>query len=416
MMYKFVIEGGYPLKGEVKISGSKNSALAIIAATLLTEGTSVIHNVPQLRDVEAMVSVLEYIGAKISIEKNTLFIDATYLNKPEASYELVRKMRASILVAGPLIARCEEAKVARPGGCAIGPRPIDEHLNGFKALGIDINERHGYIIAKGKPIGTDINLSERSVTATENVLMLSVLAEGETRIINSASEPHVIDLANFLNKMGARIERIDGNFLIHGVKRLHPVEYTVIPDYLETGTFMIATSITSGQVFLQGAIAEHSTAEIVKLEEMGVRIKRDNNGIKVDSSNRPCACMIKTAPYPGFPTDLQPQMCSLLSLSTDTSIVEETMYEDRFNHIAELQRMGADIKVDGRIIVINGVKKLDSADVMASDIRCGAALVLAGLAAEGRTHVLRVYHIDRGYEKIENKLSKLGAVITREQS
>ncbi len=280
---------------------------------------------------------------------------------------------------------------------------------------MEIAEDHGYIIAKGKPRGTKINLSERSVTATENILMLSTFAEGETKIINSAAEPHVIDLVNFLNAMGARIENSNGLFFIKGVKKLHPVEYSVIPDYLEAGTFMIMTAITGGNVFLREAIAEHSTAEMVKLSEIGVNITKDKVGIRVKCNNRLGACLVKTAPYPGFPTDLQPQICSLLCLSDGTSVIEETMYEERFNHIAELRRMGADIKVDGRIIVINGVKKLDGAEVMASDIRCGAALVLAGLGAKERTEVLRVYHIDRGYEKLDEKLTHLGAVISREQ-
>lgn len=401
--------------GEVEISGSKNATLPIIAATLLAKGTSIIHNVPQLKDVDAMLSLMEFIGVKISRRKNKLVIDTSNVNNPEAPYELVRKMRASFLVVGPLIARCGEARVARPGGCAIGPRPIDEHLNGFKVLGVEIAEDHGYIIAKGKPRGTKINLSERSVTATENILMLSTFAEGETKIINSAAEPHVIDLVNFLNAMGARIENSNGLFFIKGVKKLHPVEYSVIPDYLEAGTFMIMTAITGGNVFLREAIAEHSTAEMVKLSEIGVNITKDKVGIRVKCNNRLGACLVKTAPYPGFPTDLQPQICSLLCLSDGTSVIEETMYEERFNHIAELQRMGADIKVDGRIIVINGVKKLDGAEVMASDIRCGAALVLAGLGAKERTEVLRVYHIDRGYEKLDEKLTHLGAVISREQ-
>ncbi|OYD14754.1 UDP-N-acetylglucosamine 1-carboxyvinyltransferase [candidate division WOR-3 bacterium JGI_Cruoil_03_44_89] len=416
-MYKFVIEGGHRLRGEVSISGSKNATLPIIAATLLTEGTSVIHNVPQLRDVDAMLAVMEYMGARISREKNKLVIDTGRVNNLEAPYELVRKMRASFLVTGPLIARFGEANVARPGGCAIGPRPIDEHLSGFEALGVEISEEHGYIIAKGKSLkGTEIYLSERSVTATENLLMASTLAEGETKIVNAATEPHIIDLIKFLNSMGAKIKESDGIFHVIGVSKLHPATYTVIPDYLEAGTLMIATAIAKGDVFLREAVAEHSSAEILKLEEMGVSIRKDVGGIYVKCNKRLRAREIKTAPYPGFPTDLQPQICSLLCFADGTSLVKETMYEDRFNHIAELQRMGADIKVDGRTIVINGVKKLDGAEVMASDIRCGAALVIAGLAASGKTKVLRVYHIDRGYERIEEKLARLGAAVVREQA
>ncbi|MEA3432690.1 MAG: UDP-N-acetylglucosamine 1-carboxyvinyltransferase [candidate division WOR-3 bacterium] len=415
-MHKFVVEGGYSLKGEVNISGSKNATLPIIAATLLAEGASVIHNVPFLRDVDTMLSVMKYMGARISREKNKLLIDTSNVNNPEAPYELVRKMRASFLVTGPLIARYGEAKVARPGGCAIGPRPIDEHLNGFRTLGVKITESHGYIVAKGRPEGEEINLSERSVTATENLLMISVLAKGETKIINAATEPHIIDLVNFLNSMGARIKEANGIFYVKGVKKLHPTTYEIIPDYLEAGTFMIASAITSGDVFLRGAIAEYSTAEILKLEEMGVKINKDASGLYVRGNRKLHSCEIRTSPYPGFPTDLQPQICSLLCLANGTSLVKETMYEDRFNHISELQRMGAEINIDKGMIVIKGVKKLDGAEVMASDIRCGAALVLAGLVAEGRTEVLRIYHIDRGYEKLEEKLTGLGAMIAREQT
>ncbi|MCD5383482.1 UDP-N-acetylglucosamine 1-carboxyvinyltransferase [candidate division WOR-3 bacterium] len=413
-MDKFIINGGYALKGEVQISGSKNASLPIIAATLLARGTSVIHNVPRLKDVKAMVSVIQFIGAEVSWEQDTLVINTSSVNRPEAPYELVRKMRASFLVAGPLIARYGSVRVARPGGCAIGPRPIDEHINGFRALGAEVIEEHGYISAKGNGLkGAEIYLSERSVTATENLLMASILADGETRIVNPATEPHVIDLVNFLVSMGGTIELSDGTFYVRGVESLHPIEYTVIPDYLETGTFMIATLITSGDVFLRGAIVKHSRAEILKLREIGAEIKKDALGIYVKYKNRVSNCQIKTSPYPGFPTDLQPQICSLLSLAEGTSLVEETMYEDRFNHIAEIQRMGADIDVENRTIVIRGVEKIDGAEVMASDIRCGAGLVLAGLAAEGRTEVHRVYHIDRGYERFEEKLRGLGAVVQR---
>lgn len=416
-MHKFVIEGGHPLKGEVRISGSKNATLPIMAATLLAKGSSVLHNVPRLKDVEAMISVLEFIGARVKVEEDKLTIDTRSVTKPEAPYELVRRMRASFLVSGPLIARCGTAKIARPGGCAIGPRPIDEHLNAFRALGVAIEESHGYIIANGNPKGAEINLSERSVTATENILMASSLGEGETRVTNSALEPHVMDLANFLNSMGARIKMVDGNFIISSVKDLHPVEYTVVSDYLETGTFMIAVTLTHGDIFLRGAVADHSSAEMTKLRELGANITKDKAGIRVNSEVRTGPCVIRTSPFPGFPTDLQPQICSLLCLSNGTSVVEETMYEDRFNHVAELQRMGAHIKVEGRTIIIDGVERLEGAETMTSDIRCGASLILAGLAADGKTQVLRVYHVDRGYENIDRKLASLGAVISRvEQS
>ncbi len=412
-MHKFVIEGGYPLRGEVGISGSKNAALPIMAATILAKGTSIIHNVPHLKDIEAMISVLEFMGARVTFDKDVLAIDASSLYKLEAPYSLVRRMRASFLVAGPLIARYGTAKIARPGGCAIGPRPIDEHLNAFKALGVEISEKHGYVVARGSPKGSEVYLSERSVTATENLIMLATLAKGNTKIVNPATEPHIFDLVNFLKEMGAKIEMSGGGFFINGVSELQPAEYTVVTDYLEAGTFMIATAITKGDVFLRGAIPSHSTAEMLKIGEIGVEIKEDKKGICIKCNKKVSACQIKTSPYPGFPTDLQPQICSLLSLAEGTSLVEETMYEDRFNHIPELQRMGADIDVESRAVVIRGVEKLDGAEVMASDIRCGAGLVLAGLAAKGRTEVLRVYHIDRGYERLEEKLEGLGAVVQR---
>ncbi len=415
-MQKFVIEGGTRLAGEVKISGSKNASLPIIAASLLAKGVTVLHNVPDLMDVRTMAKILREMGVKVDFNKGTMVIDTTGLNKPEAPYELVSTMRASILVLGPLVARCGYAKVSRPGGCVIGPRPIDEHLRGLQLLGTDIKEESGYVIAKSDILkGTEIYLNERSVTATENIMMAATLAKGETQIINCACEPHVTELANFLRKMGAKVSFREDRFIIQGTKELHPCEYSIGSDYIETGTFMIASAITMGKLFLRGANPSHSVSEIAKLREIGVEIIPDDAGILVKATKRPKSTDIKTAPYPGFPTDLQPQICSLLCLAEGTSIVHEAMYESRYTHIPELQRMGANIKIEGREAIIIGVNKLYGAKVMASDIRCGAALVLAGLAAKGTTEVRRIYHIDRGYENLEIKLQNLGANIKREE-
>jgi UDP-N-acetylglucosamine 1-carboxyvinyltransferase len=412
-MEKFIINGGIPLKGEVNISGSKNACLPIMAATLLASGKSVIHNVPVLRDVKTMCNVLRVIGAKIKFEDHTLIIDTETCDYPEAPYELVSTMRASFLVMGPLLARMGKAMVSRPGGCAIGPRLITPHIKGFEALGVKIKEEHGYINARVKGLkGSNVTLIEKSVTATENILMLSTHAEGETRIINAALEPHVIDLVRFLKKMGARI-KIEPNLIyIKGVRKLYPVEYTIIPDYIEAGTFMIAGAITRGAIRLKNTNWRDSSAELAVLRKIGIKVETDDNEIRVKGT-KIMPYDIKTAPYPGFPTDLQPQFTSLLSLAQGTSTIEETLYESRFTHIPELVRMGADIKIEGRSAIINGVNSLSGAKVMASDIRAGAALVLAGLAAKGETEISRIYHIDRGYEKIEDKLKELGADIER---
>ena len=420
-MRKFVIEGEHPLIGEVKISGSKNASLPIMAATLLAPGKHVIHNVPVLGDIKTMMRILNVTGATTNLTNHTLEIDTSGVNNPTAPYELVSTMRASFLVTGALLGRLGEARVARPGGCAIGLRPIDEHLRGFEALGAKIDEKHGVINATAKSLkGAEINLNERSVTATENILLASVAADGETHIINAAKEPHVMDLINFLTSMGAKIKLKDDIIAINGVSELHPTEYRISPDYNEAGTFMIGCAITGGGLFLRHARWEDSISEITKLQEIGVEIKNDTNGIRVTRTPhqknlgaRLKPCTIKTAPYPGFPTDLQPQITALLTIADGTSIVTEAMFEQRFNHILELQRMGAKIELEDRSAVIEGVPELLGAKVMASDIRAGAALVLAGLAAKGITEVSRIYHIDRGYENIETKLTNLGAEIKR---
>jgi len=413
-MDKFVITGGVPLKGELTISGSKNACLPIMAATLLAPGKTVLHHVPTLRDVQTMANVLRVIGAKIYKEEHTLTIDTESCDHPEAPYELVSTMRASFLVTGPLIARMGKAKISRPGGCTIGPRPIDEHLRSFKALGAKICEEHGYVYCEANTLkGKDVILNEQSVTATENIIMAATLATGTTTIINGAKEPHVRALIDFLKKTGAKIDIGAETIMVEGVQKLHPIEYTIPPDYIEQDTFMIATGLTKGDIFLKGASWEDSSSEIAKLKEAGLEIKKDPNGIRVNGDKRIKGIDLKTAPYPGFPTDIQPQMCALLSIASGTSVVTETMYVNRFTHVPELQRMGAKIKIDGRDAVIQGVEKLTGANVMASDIRAGASLLLAGLAADGFTEISRIYHIDRGYERIEEKIKEVGGNIER---
>ena len=414
-MNKFVIEGGIPLQGEVKISGSKNACLPIIAATLLAPGKHIIHNIPHIGDIRTMLRILELIGSKVNnLDNHTLIIDTSLANNPYAPYELISTMRASFLITGAMIGRFGEAHISRPGGCAIGPRPIDEHLHGFKLLGIKIKEEHGYLhLLRNHIVGGEIYLNEQSVTATENILLASVISEAETHIINGAMEPHVMELIKFLNLIGGKIKLIDDIIVIEGVLSLHPIEYTISADYIEAGSFIIATAITGGEVTLIDAKYEDSIAEIAKLQEMGVQIKKVSSGIKVKMSDSIKPCNIKTAPYPGFPTDLQPQITSLLAMANGTSIITETMYEQRFNHILELARMGAEIEIEGRNAIITGVRELSGTKVMASDIRGGAALVIAGLVAKGMTEVSRIYHIDRGYERLEAKLSQLGAKIKR---
>ncbi len=418
-MKKFVIEGGHRLEGEVKISGSKNACLPIMAATLLAPGKHLLHGVPKLGDVYTMIKILRVTGASVEFKDHTLIIDTGEINNPKVPYELVSKMRASFLITGALLGRLGEAYVARPGGCAIGPRPIDEHLHGFEMLGIEIKEEHGYINAQMgnrqlAQSNVEIHLNEQSVTATENILLASATAKGETHIINGAREPHIIELINFLNLAGAEIEIKDDIIVVYETgDSLHPLEYEISADYIEVGTFMIGTAITGGDVMLIGAKWEDSRALITKLQEMEIEVEKTDKGLRVKTNGSYNSCSIKTAPYPGFPTDLQPQLTSLLALADGTSVVTETMFEQRFNHIPELIRMGAQVEVDGRSAVINGVDKLSGAQVMASDIRGGVALVLAGLVAKGRTEVSRVYHIDRGYEELEVKLKELGAEIKR---
>lgn len=414
-MEKFIIQGGKRLEGEVEIGGAKNAALPIMAASLLGSGRTVIRNVPQLTDVKTMANVLRVLGAKVIRDDGDLTVDTSAVDYFEAPYELVKTMRASVLVMGPLLGRAGRARVSRPGGCAIGPRLLDQHLKGLTVLGVQMSEDRGYLDAKAKDLkGAEICLDEASVTATENILMAAVKADGVTTIINAAREPHVCDLARFLNEMGGRVEGAGSNVMtITGVEELRPAEFRISPDYVEAGTFMIAAAMTGGNLLLKGAVWDFSKSEIRKLQEAGVEVAREGNGIRTVGEGRVQAVDVKTFPFPGFPTDLQPQMTSLLATAQGTSLITETMYENRFTHIPELMRMGASIRVEGRNAVVQGVGRLWGANVMASDIRAGAALILAGLATDSETHVSRIYHIDRGYERIEEKLKKVGAAIER---
>ncbi|MCJ7497577.1 MAG: UDP-N-acetylglucosamine 1-carboxyvinyltransferase [candidate division Zixibacteria bacterium] len=417
-MDKFVIQGGKKLSGSVEISGAKNSVLPVLAAALLAEkGESIIHNVPNLADIDTMLKVLEHLGAKIKkeLKEKTVTINAENLSSYEAPYDLVRKMRASFLVLGPLLTRCGKAKVSLPGGCVLGPRPVNLHLAGFSALGAKIEEEHGYVLAKAEKLkGNIIYFDRPSHTGTENVMMSACLAEGKTTLVNAACDPEVVDVANFLNSMGAKIEGAGSSTVqITGVKRLKGVEHTCIKDRLEAGTFMMAAAVTSGSVEIKDCVPEHLDIVIFKLKEMGVDISINKKKIAVKGHSGLKPVSVTTFPFPGFPTDMQASLMSLTCTSSGSSYIREMVFEDRFTHVMELNRLGADIIVNGDRATINGVLKLKGASVMASDIRAGAGLVLAGLGAEGETEVLRIYHIDRGYEKFEEKLSKLGAEINR---
>lgn len=413
---KLIISGGNRLQGTVRINGAKNSALSIMAATLLTKDVCILRNVPRLTDVDIMAAVIRKLGVKVEWKgDNTLYIDSDNFNNCEAPYELVKMMRASILVMGPLLARLKRAKISLPGGCAIGARPVDYHIKGFETLGAQVEVEKGYIEAKvNKLKGDDIYLDFPSLGATENIMMAACLAEGITKIENAAKDPEVVELGRLLNKMGAKVKGLGTDLIkIEGVKKLHGIDYTIIPDRIEAGTYMIAAAITGGDVLIEKADPLLLKPLIVKLEEAGVQIKLKKNLIKVIGSNRVKAVDIKTLPFPGFPTDMQPQFMALSCVAKGTSVITETVFENRFVHTGDLIRMGADIKVEGHSTIVKGVKKLSAAPVMASDLRGGAALVLAGLVAEGTTELSRIYHLDRGYVKLEEKLTSLGADIKR---
>lgn len=415
---RFFITGGAPLQGTVIIDGAKNSALSIMAACLLTNEKSILKNVPQLKDVYSMIEVIKTLGVKVEWkDSNTLNIDPDDFNNYEAPYELVKTMRASFLVMGPLLARLKKAKISLPGGCAIGARPVDFHLKGFRALGAEIITEKGYIQAEVKKlIGNDIYFDFPSLGATENIMMAAALAEGVTMIENAAKDPEVVELGTFLNKMGAKISGLGTDIItIQGVKELNGVNYLIIPDRIEAGTFMVAAAITGGTVEIKHINPYYLKSCIVKLEEAGIKVDiKDDDSAIISNSGNIKSVDIKTMPFPGFPTDLQAQFMALMTIDNGTSIITENVFENRFAHAGDLRRMGADIKVEGRNCIIKGVKKLSAAPVMASDLRGGAALVLAGLAAEGTTEISRIYHIDRGYVKIEDKLKNLGAKIKRE--
>ncbi len=414
-MDKIIITGGKKLKGEVTISGSKNATLPIQVATLLTDAECTLLNVPQLRDINTMNDVLRAIGMNIKGKKDNFVYQAKGALKNMAPYDLVKTMRASVLVVGPLLARLGEAKVALPGGCAIGLRPINIHLDGFKKLGAKVEIRKGYVNLKAKKlVGNRITLDFPSVGATENLMMAAVLAEGKTVIDNAAREPEIVDLADFLNTLGAQISGAGtGMITIKGVKELGSGTHAVIPDRIETGTFMVASAITGGDIRIKNARLDHLTALADKLRSTGVEIKEQDGDILVDGSPKIKPVEVETMPYPGFPTDMQAQMMSLMCITPGTSIFTETIFENRFMHVGELQRMGADIVLKGNIAFVNGVKSLSGAQVMATDLRASAALILAGLVAKGETEISRIYHLDRGYERIEVKLAKLGAKIKR---
>lgn len=414
-MEKLLVKGGTPLKGQVEISGSKNAILPIMAASLMSSGEVVLNGVPDLEDINVMSEALTILGAKVKRENNNLSIDSRFVDSCELPECVSRRMRASNLVMGALLGRFKHTRVAYPGGCAIGSRPMDLHLKGFRNLGYDITEEYGLMIGKAdKEQGAETMLDVPSVGATENIMMAAAMTPGTSTIRNAAREPEVVDLQNFLNRMGARIKGAGLDTIrIEGVDRLGSVEHTVIPDRIEAGTYMVAAAISRGDVWIENVVCEHLQPLVAKLHEVGVEIVPWSGGLRIIGNQRYHPTDIKTMPYPGFPTDMQAQMVVLLSTIHGNSIVVETIFENRFMHIPELRRMGADIKIEGRVAIIKGGQSLEGASVESTDLRAGAALILAGLHACGETQVGRLDHIDRGYEKIHEKLEKLGANVKR---
>lgn len=416
-MSKFVIEGGQRLKGRVSISGFKNAAVAIIPATILAGDKCVIENLPNIEDVHVLGKILEELGAKVQFntEKNTMDVDTSAIEEGHVSYEMAKKLRASYYLLGASLGRFKKAKVAFPGGCDIGTRPIDQHIKGFEALGAKVEVEHGIIHAEANElIGAEIYLDVVSVGATINIMFAACRAKGVTVIENAAKEPHVVDVANFLNAMGADVRGAGTDLIrINGVNEMRGCTYSIIPDQIEAGTFMIMAGATGGDVIVDNIIPKHLEPITAKLREIGVEIEEYGEALRVVSSSTLKRVNVKTLVYPGFPTDLQQPMASLLTQAKGTSLVTETIYEGRFKHVDELKRMGADIKVEGRVAVIEGVKRLSAASVAATDLRAGAALIVAGLMADGITEIDNIHYIDRGYDRIEEKLLKLGARIKR---
>ncbi|PWK11634.1 UDP-N-acetylglucosamine 1-carboxyvinyltransferase [Tumebacillus permanentifrigoris] len=418
-MERIAIEGGHKLQGSVRVHGAKNAALPILAASVMAHGESIIEDVPNLQDIRVMVTILRHLGAKVHHEGSRLRVDATTLTHTEVPENLMRQMRSSIFLMGPILARCGQVRISLPGGCTIGSRPIDLHLKGLQALGARIEEKHGYILCTANRLrGANIYLDLPSVGATENLIMAAVFADGVTTIHNAAREPEIIDLANYLNTMGARVHGAgEDKVVIEGVHRLRGAEYKVIPDRIVTGTLLLAAAITQGEIELTNVQPDHLGAVISKLQETGVEVRVESNRLHVRTNARPKRIeRIQTAYYPGFPTDLQSPFMAFLSVADGTSVVTESIFEGRYQHVSELMRMGAKIKVDMRTAFIEGVPELTGAHVEATDLRAGAALILAGLAANGKTFIEKVHHIDRGYEKVEEVFGSLGAKIWRERS
>ena len=414
-MDKLLIEGGARLSGEIAISGAKNAALPILCTALLTAEPVTYTNVPQLKDIGTLLELLGQMGVKVERAGDTVTLDAAGLDNPVAPYEMVKTMRASILVLGPLVARCGEARVSLPGGCAIGARPVDQHIKGLQAMGADVRVEHGYVHAtvprlKGARLFTDMV----TVTGTENLMMAAVLADGETVIENAAREPEVVDLANCLVAMGAQISGAGSDVIrIRGVARLHGATHRIMPDRIETGTYLCAAAVTGGSVRLTGTSSCYLDAVIDKLMDAGCEVESERDAIRLRAPARLNAVSLRTAPYPAFPTDMQAQFMAINCVANGVAMIRETIFENRFMHAVELQRLGADIRIDGNTAVVQGVAKLEGATVMATDLRASASLVVAGLVAEGETTIERIYHIDRGYERLEDKLAALGAKVRR---
>lgn len=415
-MEQYVIKGGNPLVGEIEIGGAKNAALAILSAAVMTDETVTIENVPNVRDINVLLNAIQEIGAKVDrIDAHTVKINGSFIRDLNVDNEFIRKIRASYYLIGALLGKYKRAEVALPGGCDIGSRPIDLHMKGFRALGATVDIKYGLVMASAEKLtGTHIYLDKVSVGATINIMMASVMAEGKTIIENAAKEPHVVDVANFLNSMGANIRGAGTDVIrIVGVEKLHKTEYSIIPDQIEAGTFMLAAAATKGDVTVKNVIPKHLEAISAKLLEAGCEVEEFDDAVRVVASKPLRHTQVTTLPYPGFPTDMQPQMAVVLGIASGTSTVTESIFENRFKYVDELTRMGADIKVESNIAIINGVEQYTGARVNAPDLRAGAALVIAGLAAEGITVVDDIYYIERGYEAFETKLSSLGALIEK---